>query len=288
MCSRFSLSMLRAFGFEDFQVLPRDPRPRQVGRDERSSGMAPTEALRQALERAGVAYEVDEGEAPFYGPKIDIKLKDAIGREWQLTTIQFDFNLPERFDLTYVGEDGQEHRPYMVHRALLGSMERFIGVLIEHYAGAFPVWLAPVQAMVIPIADRHVDYARQTAAKLKEAGLRVEVDERRERMNAKIRDAQTAEDPLHAGRRRQRSRERRGGAAPAVRARTRARCRSRRSSTAHTRMWPLGAERAGQRARFRPSLCRRESRAHLRTPRTSRGVWHPAGAWGGGEKPPSD
>jgi len=148
-----------------------------------------------ALERARIPYQIDEGEATFYGPKIDIKVNDAIGREWQLSTIQFDFNLPERFNLAYVGEDGQEHRPYMVHRALMGSMERFMGVLIEHYAGAFPAWLAPLQAMVIPIADRHVEYARQVAGKLKDAGLRVEVDERNERMNAKIRDAQMQKIP---------------------------------------------------------------------------------------------
>jgi threonyl-tRNA synthetase len=138
---------------------------------------------------------VDEGEATFYGPKIDLKVRDALGREWQLSTIQFDFTLPERFDLVYVGEDGQDHRPYMIHRALLGSMERFMGVLIEHFAGAFPVWLAPVQAVLIPIADRHYDYAHQVATELGEAGLRVEVDLRSERMNAKIRDAQNQKIP---------------------------------------------------------------------------------------------
>jgi threonyl-tRNA synthetase len=122
-------------------------------------------------------------------------VRDALGREWQLSTIQFDFTLPERFDLTYIGEDGQEHRPYMIHRALLGSMERFMGVLIEHYAGAFPVWLAPVQVVLIPIADRHIPYAQEVARKLKEAGLRVELDDRSERMNAKIRDAQTLKIP---------------------------------------------------------------------------------------------
>jgi len=157
--------------------------------------VGPTEALRQALERAAVPYQVDEGEATFYGPKIDIKVRDAIGREWQLSTIQFDFTLPERFNLTFIGEDGQEHRPYMVHRALLGSMERFMGTLIEQYGGAFPVWLAPVQAVLIPIADRHVDYARQVVEKLRLAGLRAEVDERAERMNAKIRDAQNQKVP---------------------------------------------------------------------------------------------
>jgi threonyl-tRNA synthetase len=190
----FSLSILRAFGFRDFHCYLSTRNPdKSAGTAEQ--WVAPTEALRQALERAGVAYRVDEGEATFYGPKIDIKVTDAIGREWQLSTIQFDFNLPERFDMTFVGEDGLEHRPYMVHRALMGSMERFMGVLIEHYAGAFPVWLAPLQAMLIPIADRHVDYARQTAGKLKEGGLRVEVDERNERMNAKIRDAQMQKVP---------------------------------------------------------------------------------------------
>jgi threonyl-tRNA synthetase len=190
----FSLNILRAFGFQDFQCYLSTRNPNKA------AGMAeqweaPTEALRMALERAGMPYRIDEGEATFYGPKIDIKIKDAIGREWQLSTIQFDFNLPELFDLSYVGEDGLEHRPYMVHRALMGSMERFMGVLIEHYAGAFPVWLAPVQAVLIPIADRHGDYARQIAARLKEAGLRVEVDDRNERMNAKIRDAQMQKIP---------------------------------------------------------------------------------------------
>jgi len=190
----FSLSILRAFGFEDFQcyLSTRNPH-KSAGAPEQWE--APTEALRLALERAQVPYKVDEGEATFYGPKIDIKIKDAIGREWQLSTIQFDFNLPERFDMTYVGEDGEEHRPYMVHRALVGSMERFMGVLIEHYAGAFPVWLAPVQAVVIPIADRHNAYAETVAAQLREHGVRVEVDARGDRMNAKIRDAQLRKVP---------------------------------------------------------------------------------------------
>jgi threonyl-tRNA synthetase len=124
-----------------------------------------------------------------------LKIKDAIGREWQLSTIQFDFNLPERFNMTYIGEDGQEHQPYMVHRALLGSMERFFGVLIEHYGGAFPVWLAPVQAVLIPIADRHLAYAGQVAGRLRQAGLRVEVDESSDRMGNKIRKAQEQKIP---------------------------------------------------------------------------------------------
>jgi threonyl-tRNA synthetase len=191
---QFSLSILRAFGFQDFQAYLSTRNPaKAAGSPELWE--APTEALRQALERAAIPHGVDEGEATFYGPKIDIKVKDALGREWQLSTIQFDFNLPERFDLKYIAEDGQERRPYMIHRALLGSMERFLGVLIEHYAGAFPLWLAPVQAVIVPIADRHLAYARQVGGRLKEAGLRAEVDERGERMNAKIRDAQTKKVP---------------------------------------------------------------------------------------------
>jgi threonyl-tRNA synthetase len=190
----FSLNILRAFGFENFQAYLSTRNPEKAAGDP-EDWEAPTEALRQSLEREGVPYVIDEGEAVFYGPKIDIKVKDALGREWQLSTIQFDFILPERFDLAYVGEDGEEHRPYMIHRALLGSMERFMGVLIEHHAGAFPVWLAPVQAVLIPIADRHAEYAREVAATMKEAGVRVEVDDRGERMNAKIRDAQMQKVP---------------------------------------------------------------------------------------------
>ena len=140
-------------------------------------------------------YEMDEGGGAFYGPKIDLKIKDAIGREWQMTTIQFDFNLPERFDMTYVDEDGQEKRPYMVHRALLGSIERFFGVLVEHYGGAFPVWLAPVQAVVIPVAPAFTDYAAEVAAELVKRGFRAEVDASDNRMNAKIRNAQALKVP---------------------------------------------------------------------------------------------
>ncbi len=190
----FSLEILRAFGFENFQAYLSTRNPEKAAGSP-EAWEAPTEALRQALERAKVPYQVDEGEATFYGPKIDLKLCDSLGREWQLTTIQFDFTLPERFDLAYVGEDGQEHRPYVIHRALVGSMERFMGVLIEHHAGAFPVWLSPVQAIVIPIADRHIDYADEVAEKLRGAGYRVEVDSRSERMNAKIRDAQLQKIP---------------------------------------------------------------------------------------------
>jgi threonyl-tRNA synthetase len=190
----FSLNILRAFGFRDFQAYLATRNPEKAaGSPEQWE--APTEALRNALDRAGIAYQIDEAEATFYGPKIDLKVRDALGREWQLTTIQFDFTLPERFDMVFVGEDGQEHRPYMIHRALLGSMERFMGVLIEHFAGAFPVWLAPTQAVLIPIADRHIQYAGEVAEKLKDSGLRVEVDTRSERMNAKIRDAQNQKIP---------------------------------------------------------------------------------------------
>jgi threonyl-tRNA synthetase len=148
-----------------------------------------------ALDTHAIPHEVDEGGGVFYGPKIDLKASDALGREWQLSTIQFDFNLPGRFGLAYIGEDGREHLPFMVHRALMGSMERFFGVLIEHYAGAFPVWLSPVQAVVIPVADRHAEYGQEVAARLRQAGIRVEVDDRAERMNAKIRDAQLQKVP---------------------------------------------------------------------------------------------
>jgi threonyl-tRNA synthetase len=151
--------------------------------------------LRSAAERKGIAYEVGIGEAAFYGPKVDFMVRDALGREWQCSTIQLDFNQPENFELEYIGEDGQAHRPVMIHRAVTGSTERFMALLIEHYAGAFPVWISPVQAMVIPIADRHVEYADKVLQKLKAAGIRAEVDSRGERMNAKIRDAQMQKIP---------------------------------------------------------------------------------------------
>ena len=190
----FSLSVLRAFGFENFQAYLSTRNPEKFAGSVEDWD-APTDALRQALERASVPYKIDEGEAVFYGPKIDIKVTDALGREWQLSTIQFDFILPERFDISYIGEDGKPHRPYMVHRALMGSMERFMGVLIEHYAGAFPIWLAPVQAVLIPITDRHLDYAFDVAEQLKAAGIRTEVDDSSNRMNAKIRTAQKQKIP---------------------------------------------------------------------------------------------
>ena len=189
----FAFDLLGMFGFDDYEVFL-STRPEKAVGDPADWELA-TEALRRALDRRGVEYLVDEGGGAFYGPKLDIKVRDAIGRSWQCTTIQFDFNLPQRFGLAYDGADGAEHRPYMVHRALFGSLERFFGVLIEHYAGAFPTWLAPVQAMLIPIADRHVEYARGVHAQLTAAGVRADVDARNERMNAKIRAAQLAKIP---------------------------------------------------------------------------------------------
>ncbi|MFQ5922062.1 MAG: threonine--tRNA ligase [Anaerolineales bacterium] len=190
----FSLHILRSFGFDEIHayIATRDP---DKAAGDPAQWEVPTQALQDSLERSGLPYQIEEAEATFYGPKIDLKVKDALDREWQLSTIQFDFFLPERFGLAFVGEDGQEHQPYMIHRALMGAMERFMGTLIEHHAGAFPVWLAPVQVSLIPIADRHVEYAQDVADQLREAGLRVEVDDRSERMNAKIRDAQVQKVP---------------------------------------------------------------------------------------------
>ena len=190
----FSLYVLRAFGLTEFKGYLSTRPDKFVG--DAADWERASEALRRALVAQAIPYDVDEGGGAFYGPKIDLKVHDALGREWQLSTIQFDFNLPARFGLEYTGEDGQRHRPYMVHRALLGSMERFFGVLIEHFAGAFPVWLAPVQAVVIPIStDKHLDYARDVTDRLKAAGLRVELDEGKDRMQAKIRQAQQQKVP---------------------------------------------------------------------------------------------
>jgi len=190
----FSLNMLRAFGFDEIEAYLSTMPEKAVG--EPKQWQDAEAALEQSLKRAELPYQVDEGGGAFYGPKIDLKVKDALGREWQLSTIQFDFNEPERFDMTYIEEDGQAYRPYMIHRALLGSIERFFGVLIEHYGGAFPVWLSPTQVVIIPIADRHVDYAKEVARQLKEVDLRVEVDDRSDRMNAKIRDAEKRKIPF--------------------------------------------------------------------------------------------
>jgi len=189
----FCLYILRSFGFTDFNAYLSTRPEKRVGED--ANWEAAEQALEAALLRAQIPYQVDAGGGAFYGPKIDLKVYDALEREWQLSTIQFDFNLPERFDLNYVGEDGKQYRPYMIHRALMGSEERFFGVLIEHFGGAFPVWLSPVQAVVIPIADRHIEAARQAAAQFRAAGLRVELDDSSERMNAKIRNAQLQKTP---------------------------------------------------------------------------------------------
>ena len=185
--------LLRTFGFSEFEVKLSTRPEKAVG--ESDQWELATNSLRQTLDGRGLPFEVEEGGGAFYGPKIDIHIRDAIGRLWQCTTVQFDFNSPQRFGLSYIGEDGREHQPYMIHRALLGALERFMGVLIEHYGGAFPTWLAPVQAMVIPIADRHQEYATEVQSQLAEAGIRCETDMRNERMNAKIREAQLQKVP---------------------------------------------------------------------------------------------
>jgi len=185
--------MMTSFGFQDYQILLATRPEKHMGTVE--TWDEATATLQRALDRFGQPYRIDPGEGAFYGPKIDIKLQDALGRAWQGPTIQLDFQLPQRFDVTYIGEDGQSHLVAMIHRTVLGSMERFLACLIEHYAGAFPVWLAPVQAVIIPIADRHVEYARMVEAELKADGLRVQVDARPERMNPKIREAQLQKIP---------------------------------------------------------------------------------------------
>lgn len=180
---RLAIRLLRAFGFENYQVYLATRPEKYVGRLE--DWDKAEKALEEALKSSGLPYQLDEGEGVFYGPKIDIKIKDAIGRLWQCTTVQLDFNLSERFDLSYVGEDGNFHRPFMVHRALLGSMERFFGVLIEHYMGNFPLWLSPVQMIILPIADRHEAYAKELQARLAGEGLRTKVDDSREKIGKK-------------------------------------------------------------------------------------------------------
>ncbi|WP_457623566.1 threonine--tRNA ligase [Persephonella sp.] len=187
------LDTLKTYGFNEFQIFLSTRPEKSVG-DDRMWEVA-TDSLRKAIESVGLSYEIDEGGGAFYGPKIDVKIKDAIGRMWQCSTIQFDFNLPERFDMYYIGEDNKKHRPYMVHRAIFGSIERFIGVLIEHYAGLLPLWLSPVQAVVIPVADTHNQYGGEVVQKLKDAGIRAELDDRSERMNKKIRDAELKKIP---------------------------------------------------------------------------------------------
>ncbi|MFP4179128.1 MAG: threonine--tRNA ligase [Spirochaetaceae bacterium] len=192
---RFSLEVWKDFGFKEIKayLATRPEGDKAVGDD--ASWTQATESLRKALEAEGMDYEVDEGGGAFYGPKIDLKIKDALGREWQMTTVQFDFNEPERFDMTFVDHDGKEKRPYMVHRALLGSIERFFGVLVEHYAGAFPVWLSPVQVRLIPVAPPFNDYAQKVKERLAAEGFRVDADLSEHRMNAKIRNAQNEKIP---------------------------------------------------------------------------------------------
>lgn len=197
-CVDFVVAVLKTFGFEkvkfELSVKGSETNKNYLGTDEEWAKAE--EQLAGVLQEHGVAYERIEGEGAFYGPKIDFKIEDAIGRLWQLGTVQWDFNLPERFELEYIGEDNHPHRPVMVHRALFGSIERFFGVLIEHYAGAFPLWLAPVQAVVLPITDRINDYAQSVAKELREAGLRVETNLRSEKIGAKIRDAQLQKIPF--------------------------------------------------------------------------------------------
>jgi len=189
-CIDFAKAVLDTFGFDKFQVelSTWDPNDRKSYSGSDDQWQLGTSSLENALKTRNIEYKTIPGEAAFYGPKIDVKLVDAIGRLWQLSTVQFDFTLPERFGLEYVGEDGQRHQPLMVHRALYGSVERFFGVLIEHYAGAFPVWLSPTQVAIVPIAERHSEYANKIAEQLRAVGIRVDVDARNEKMNAKIRE----------------------------------------------------------------------------------------------------
>lgn len=193
---RFCLHIWKTFQFKEIKAYLSTRPEKAVGDPARWEQAQ--KSLVNAIEKSGLAYEVDEGGGAFYGPKIDLKVKDAIGREWQTSTIQFDFNLPERFQINYIGEDGQRHQPYMVHRALFGSLERFFGILIEHFAGAFPAWLAPEQVRLIPITERQHEYCLNAAKELKKAGFRVECDIRKESMGAKIKDARNMRIPFMA------------------------------------------------------------------------------------------
>jgi len=188
-----NLKILETFGFDQFDIYLSTRPEKYVGSDEHWEKS--TDALKQALEKRGLEYQLDPGEGVFYGPKIDIKIKDVLGRSWQCSTIQVDFNLPERFEVNYIGEDGKEHRPIMIHRALMGSLERFIGVLIENYAGAFPIWLAPVQARIMNITDAQSEYCEKVYRELRQSGIRIEKDLRNEKLNYKIREAQLTKIP---------------------------------------------------------------------------------------------
>ncbi|HYK61362.1 MAG TPA: threonine--tRNA ligase [Bryobacteraceae bacterium] len=196
-CLEFAMDVLKTFGFDEYEA---EISTWDGGASGKYMGTADQwttaeNALKRAVDRLNVKAPVIPNEAAFYGPKIDVKLLDALGRKWQLSTVQFDFNLPRRFELEYVAEDGKRHQPLMVHRALYGSVERFFGTLVEHYAGAFPVWLAPVQAVVMPITDRQLDYAKKVHTRLEEAGFRAELDDRKEKVNLKIREAQIQKIP---------------------------------------------------------------------------------------------
>jgi len=188
----FVVEVMDIFGFSYEMEISTRPE-KSIGSDE--DWERATKALMEVLQAKGIPYAICEGEGAFYGPKIDVKLKDALGRKWQCATIQCDFTLPERFDLTYIGQDGVKHRPVMLHRVILGALERFLGVLIEHYAGAFPIWLAPVQAIVLTVTDRHIEYAREVFEALREKGMRVELDDRNEKLGFKIREAQLQKIP---------------------------------------------------------------------------------------------
>jgi len=196
----FAFAVMKTFGFSRYQVelSEWDAAHPENYAGSREDWERATRALSSTLERMNIPFKRMEGEAAFYGPKIDVKLIDAIGRPWQLTTVQFDFNLPGRFGLEYVGEDGSRHQPLMVHRALWGSVERFFGILIEHYAGAFPLWLAPVQVMVLPVSNKFSDYAKTVTSELSAAGLRVTLDDRNEKLQAKIRDSEMQKIPYMA------------------------------------------------------------------------------------------
>ena len=192
-CLEFAFATYRLFGLEPSLELSTRPDQR-IGDD--STWDRAESALREALDQEGHPYTVNEGDGAFYGPKIDLHITDSLGRSWQLGTVQLDYSMPERFDLAYTGADNAEHRPVMIHRALMGSYERFIGILIEHYAGVFPFWLAPIQIAVLPVADRHLDYAKEVAACLAESGLRADIDERTESVGRKIRDAEISKAPV--------------------------------------------------------------------------------------------
>jgi threonyl-tRNA synthetase len=189
----FTTNILRTFGFDRYDIFLSTKPEKASGSDEQWD--VATAALRKALESRSLPYQVDPGEGVFYGPKIDIKIKDALDRSWQCSTIQVDFHNPTRFGLEYIAEDGKAHQPVMVHRALLGSLERFFGVLVEHYAGAFPLWLAPVQAVVVPVTEKHQAYAREVGAALRAQGVRVHVDDRNEKLGYRIREAQVQKVP---------------------------------------------------------------------------------------------